>query len=167
MPEKNAIQNAIDFAIATEEMGARTYTSLAKRFADQKELQETFALLARDEEAHKAQFQSLQDKVPPAAAAISRQDDTYRYLRAMAMSEFFDREKGPVKALEQARTVQDVLPCVLGVEKATLGYYIALREAMGGNEILDVVIRAEKQHVTRLMKYILTDEKMKGLGDPF
>ena len=167
MPPKNALQNAIDFAIATEEMGARTYAALAKRFADREELQETFALLARDEETHKAQFQSLHDQVPPAAAAISRQDDTYRYLRAMAMSEFFDLRKGPVKNLKRVKRVQDILLVVLGVEKATLGYYVALQEAMGGNEVLAAIIRAEKQHVTRLMQYILTDEKMKGLADPF
>lgn len=167
MPEQHTIQNAIDFAVAIEETGAKTYAALAKRFDDRKELQETFALLARDEESHKIQFQALRDKVPIAPAAGSDRDDAYRYLRAMAMSEFFDGGKGPVKALEQAGSVQDALLTVLGVEKATLGYYVALQEAMGGHEILAAVIRAEKQHVARLMKYILTDEKMKGLGDPF
>lgn len=167
MSEKNAIQKAIDFAIATEETGARTYTGLAKRFADRKDLQEVFTLLARDEAAHKAQFQALHDKVPASAPALSSTDDKYHFLRAMAMSDFFDQEKGPVKKLAQVENVQEALLCVLGVEKATLGYYVALQEAMGENKALTAIIESEKQHVARLMKYLLTDEKMKGLSDPF
>jgi len=167
MSEQNAIQKAIDFAIATEETGAVTYTELAKRFADKKDLQEAFTMLARDEEVHKAQFQALMKDIPASAASIASDDDKIQLLRAMAMSEFFDLEKGPLKTIGQAQNVQEALRCVLGVEKATLSYYVALQDAIGESKALSGIIQSEKQHVTRLMKYLITDEKMKGLSDPF
>jgi rubrerythrin len=167
MSEKNAIQKAIDFAIATEEAGAQTYTDLAKRFADRKDLQEAFTLLAKDEGVHAAQFKALRSKIPASASSLSSDDDKVHLLRAMAMSDFFDQEKGPLKALKDAKNVQDALLCVLGVEKATLSYYVALQGLMKDDKALAAIIESEKQHIARLMKYIVTDEKMKGMSDPF
>ena len=40
-------------------------------------------------------------------------------------------------------------------------------DVLGEAAALDRIIQAEKSHIVRLMKYILTDEKMKGLADVF
>jgi len=164
MAEELTITEAVEFAIATEEMGMRAYTGLAKRFSEEKQVSEAFALLAEDEKAHRAQFQALLDKVPPDEGVMTK-DEKSRYLRAMAMSEFFRGDAGLVGLLDKAKSLEEALVQVLGFEKATLGYYQAVKDVLGEAPALDSIIQAEKGHIARLMQYILTGAKMRGLRD--
>ena len=166
MLEELTIRKAIEFAIATEQMGMRAYAKLAEAFSDEEEMSEVFSLLAKDEQAHAAQFQTLLKSVPSDPDVIG-DDEQIRYLRAMAMSEFLGGDAGLVGGLEKPESLDQVLVHVLGFEKATLGYYLAVREILGESEPLESIIKAEKSHIARLMKYILTDEKMKELADRF
>ena len=83
------------------------------------------------------------------------------------MSEFFRGDAGLIAKLDKAKSLDEALIHALGFEKATLGYYLAIRDVLGETGVLDMIIEAEKGHIVRLMKYILTDEKMKGLADVF
>jgi len=158
------IRKAIEFAVATEEMGAKAYCQLAEKFSEKEEMSAAFSLLAKDEAAHKARFQTVLDQTPLEETAV-RDNDESGYLRAMAMSEFFAGDEGLIRRLEAAESLQETLLLVLGFEKATFGYYRAVKDVLGGSEVLDSIIRAEKGHIMRLMTYILTDEKFKGLSD--
>jgi hypothetical protein len=40
-----------------------------------------------------------------------------------------------------------------------------MREVLGASDTLDDVIEAEKVHLTKVMQYILTDSKFRGLAD--
>ncbi|NQT12295.1 MAG: hypothetical protein HQ582_06090 [Planctomycetes bacterium] len=164
MPEEITITRAIQFAIATEETGAKAYCKLAERFSEQEEISAAFSLLAKDEAAHKAQFQNALDQAPPEAVGAAT-DENSSFLGAMAMSEFFQGDEGLMGKLEKARDLQEALLCVLNFEKATYGYYRAVRDVLGESEALDRIIQAEKGHIIRLMNYLLTDEKFKGLRD--
>lgn len=83
------------------------------------------------------------------------------------MSEFFRGDGGLIGKLDKSETLDEALLVVLGFEKATLSYYLAVKDILGEVADLDNIIQAEKGHIARLMKYILTDEKMKGLADVF
>jgi rubrerythrin len=164
MLENPTIQKAVEFAVATEDLGAQAYIKLAEKFSGQKEISEAFSILARDEKAHRAQFTALLKKLPPEADQAPG-DEQQQYLRAMAMSEFFGGDAGLAAELEKIQSLEEALLRVFAFEKATLGFYLALREVLGQEDVLDAVIQAEKQHVLRLMQYICTEEKMKGLAD--
>jgi len=166
MSEELTVTKAIEFAVATEDMGVRAYSELAQRFSEQAEISETFSLLARDEKTHRAQFRALLDKAPAEGGVMSK-DERSRYLRAMAFSEFFRGQNGLTDRLQKAEGLDEALLCVLDFEKATLGYYLALKDVLGETEALNSIIQAEKSHIVRLVKYVLTDEKMKGLADVF
>ncbi|MFH1268375.1 MAG: ferritin family protein [Planctomycetota bacterium] len=166
MSEELTVGKAIEFAIATEETGTRAYSKLAEKFSAEEEISAAFSLLAKDEKAHKNQFQALLDHVPRDKGVMPEDEET-RYLRAMAMSDFFAGDAGLIAKLDKAKNLDEALIHVLGFEKATLGYYLAVRDVLGEAEALDRIILAEKSHIVRLMKYILTDEKMKGLADVF
>jgi rubrerythrin len=166
MSEELTITQAIEFAIATEDIGVKAYTKLAKRFSEQEDISEAFSLLAKDEKAHSAQFHKLLDNVPPDEGVMTK-DERSSYIRAMSMSEFFSGDAGLVGRLDKAKSLDEALVHVLGFEKATLGYYLAVKDVLGSTEVLDNIIQAEKSHIVRLMKYIITDEKMKGLADPY
>jgi rubrerythrin len=145
-------------------LAAMAYSRLAKKFSNQEEISEAFSLLAADEMRHRAQFKGLLDELPPEADNVP-QVEKRLYLSAMASSEFFTGEAGITATLEKIQTVNEALVHVLGFEKATLGFYRAIQDTLGQEAALDAIIAAEQQHIARLMKYILTEEKMKGLGD--
>jgi len=64
--------NGIELAVTTERLGANFYKTLAKRFKENAEISELFSILAKDEEAHEAQFKTLLKKVPAGEEAEKR-----------------------------------------------------------------------------------------------
>jgi rubrerythrin len=120
--------------------------------------------LAADEQAHRGQFEALLEKVEPDDEIMTR-EEKHRYLCAMARSEFFKGDTGLATMMDSVQSLNEALTHALGFEKATLGFYVALQEVVGEDERLGAIIEAEKGHIARLMKYILSDEKMEGLGD--
>ena len=146
MSEELTVAKAIQFAVATEDIGVRAYSKLAERFSDQEEIRDVFSHLAKDEKAHRAQFQALLGKVPPEEGVMSDGEKS-RYLQAMATSQFFRGDAGLAGRLDKAQSLQEVLLEVLGFEKATLGYYLAVKDVLGESEALTSVIEAEKSHI--------------------
>jgi rubrerythrin len=158
-----SLKGCITFAVATEDVGAKFYSQLAKRFAGNREVSELFELLGKDEEEHKRQFSQLLNQLPEETGA-SHSPEKSEYVRAMSVSEFFSRE-GPLTNIDKIGNRDDALDKVFGFEKATLGFYQAVQDLIGGSPVLNQVIEAEKSHITRLMKVIITGEKFRSLQD--
>lgn len=159
-------RGCIEFAIATEELGAKFYDRLAQRFDDSQETSDLFILLGKDEEAHKIQFSDLLKHLSDEVGVLNSPEKS-QYIRAMSISEFFSRDKGPFVNIDKIKDRNDALEKVFGFEKATLGFYQAVQDSIGRNSILNQVIEAEKGHVARIMKVILTGEKFRSLQDPW
>ena len=154
-------RKAVDFAIATEKLGAEVYGKLAKRFEGTSELRELFSTLAKDEVAHEREFRALRERLP--ADTGPAQYEQQQYLRAMAISEVFSDEHGIHRHIDKVRTREDALDRALSLEKATLMLYFAMKEVIGPNEALDAIIAAEKRHVVQVTQYSITGESVKGL----
>jgi rubrerythrin len=157
--EDLTIAKAVDFAIKTEETGAKVYSKLANRFADNQELKELFELLAKEEVAHQRTFEKLRERLPE--EPVSGGPEQMQYLRAMSISEFFAGEG--LFSKEQVETREDALHRAFNLEKATLQFYQAMRDVIGENEVLEAVIQAEKSHVVSIMRYLITDAKVRGV----
>jgi rubrerythrin len=158
------LKGCIEFAVATEDVGAKFYRQLAKKFTGHRELPELFELLGKDEEEHKRQFSELLRRLPkePAASGTAGRSD---YVRAMSVSEFFSRDRGPFADIDKIGDRDDALDKVFGFEKATLGFYQAVRDMIGSNAVLNQVIEAEKNHITRVMKIMITGARFRGIED--
>ena len=137
---------------------------MASRFGDDPDVAGIFAQLARDEEVHKVQFTKVLEGVP-----VSPDDELAyergQYLRAMAASKFFSRRSGPFQNPEKITDVGDALKQAFDFERDALGFYQAVRDEIGPNTALDAIIAAEKQHVTQLMKVIMTGARFRSLQD--
>jgi rubrerythrin len=164
MIENVTPERCIEFAIQTEEIGARMYKDLAARFASDRELSELFAGLALEELDHGDRFRALHGRLAAhlRPASTEQQD----YLRAMSMSEVFDAQ-ALSKSVSGIRSRDDALERALALEKATLAYYQAMREIIGPDEFLEVLISVEKKHVVKVMQLLLTGAKFRGLADTF
>ena len=150
----NTPRRAVELAIATEEMGARFYRKLARKFRRDEHLCELFSALELDEESHERQFRKLLDRVPeeePKSYAIAN-----GILRATARSLFFSKSTDVSHAVEEIETREDCLAAVIELEKATLGYYEALRDALGGEPLLDNLVEAERSHLRKATQYMIT-----------
>lgn len=162
--KKPTLRSSIELAITTEKLGASFYRTLAKRFHDNTEIEELFSILAKDEESHEAQFRALLKKVP-SDNGEQGSAEKYEFLAAAAMSEFFAGDEGAMKDIDKIETRDDALARAFALEKASLLYYHAVADVLGENEILRKIISAEKSHLVSVMKYMVTDAKMRGLSD--
>jgi rubrerythrin len=163
--EDLTLRKAVQFAVKTEELGAAFYRRLATHFASDKEVNQVFALLAKDEDTHLAQFKALLDTVPAGEDALQYEQE--QYLRAMATAEIFSGDSGLFKNVDAIGSVADAMEKALHLEKATVTYYIAMRDVLPESKVLDTIIASEKHHVVQVMRYLITGAKMRGLSDTF
>lgn len=164
MIEGISLRGCLEFAVATEDAGAKFYNRLAKRFAGSQEVANLFESLGKDEQLHKQQFSELLDRLPR-EVGITMAPEKSEYVRAMSISEFFSHHGGPFKNIDEIESRDDALEKVFEFEKATLGFYQAVQEVLGDNATLNQVIETEKSHITRLMKVVITGEKFRSLQD--
>jgi rubrerythrin len=157
------LRKSLEFAVTTEDLGAKFYSELSNKFVDKPEIKELFATLARDEVVHKKQFTGLLENL--SEEKISTNEDNIRYLQAMATSENFSTENGPFKEVDKIKSKEEALAKSFELEKATLGYYQAIKEILGENDSLNAIINAEKKHVVNLMKVMVSDGKLRSLED--
>jgi rubrerythrin len=166
MIEDLNLHKAVEFAIKTEEQGAAFYDRLAAKFADNEELKEVFTVLARDEEIHQIQFRRLLKELPE-GERCELSDADQEYLRALSAAEIFYGNNDALNKVDDMETAQDGLERALGLERSTLLYYTAMREVLGSSEVLDAIIQTEKEHMVRVMKYMVTGAKMRGLLEDY
>ena len=83
----------------------------------------------------------------------------------MSVSDYFDTEEGPFKDVDKITDRDDALGHAFELEKATLGFYNAVKSVLGENDTLNSVIQAEQNHITVLMKVMVTEGKFRSLQD--
>lgn len=167
MIEDVTAAKCVDLAVRLEELGAELYRRLAIRFATDGELSALFQGLRRDEVHHQEQFRGLRDRAASRPAGRALSDEQKQYLRAMSMADAFPGGEGLEADLDAIKTREDALERVLGAEKATLAFYQAMRDVLGGDEVLESLISVEKTHVVKVMELMITGAKYRGLADRF
>ena len=155
MLEDITLKGCIEFAVATEELGAENYSRLAEKFSGDPDVAQLFTRLSEDELAHKQQFSELMKQSPGSGDGPSGETDDY--LKAMSYTIFFSRLHGPFKDIDKVRDRQDALLNALEFEKATIGFYKAVEEVRGGSEQLSRIIAAERSHIVAIMKALLVE----------
>jgi rubrerythrin len=165
MIENVTVKHCIEFAVATEDIGAKYYARLADKFSSAKEVSDLFKQLGKDEQIHRQQFSELLNALPP-ETDLSNSPEKTQYVRAMSISEFFSHHHGPFKDIDKIENRDDALEKAFDFEKATLGFYKAVEESLGTNPTLTQVIETEKGHIVSLMKAMLVEgSKFRSLQD--
>jgi rubrerythrin len=148
------LSSLVELAIATEQLGAKFYRDLARRFSEDAVLGALFEQLALEEEQHEDHFAQLRDTLLPAVHEID--GGQQRYLQAMAVSQFFTLRSGPFEDVEFILDDLDGLRHALDFEKSTLGFYHAVREVLGPSEVIDELVATERGHVMRIVDVMAT-----------
>jgi rubrerythrin len=164
MEQDFTLRESIQLAITTEQLGREYYNRMAGKFKDHKDVVDIFTQLAKDEQTHEEQFKKILENVPQEENTPERYE-LYQYMRATAISEFF--QKDYFKKIAGIDEPTEALVTALNFEKATLQFYKAMREVMGEHKQLDAIIGMERNHVLALVRIIPTDAKFRGLGDSY
>jgi rubrerythrin len=163
--EEITLAKAVQFAVTTEELGAKAYRHLAEKLKNDTEIAAIFVKLAEDEQAHEKYFRGLLEEV--SREAPRDYGEEFEVLRAMSISQFFSSRDGLKRDIDSIKTREDALKRSFELEKATLGYYYSLKDALGKRAQLDAIIAAEKEHLVKVMQYMVTESKFRGLSDGF
>lgn len=146
-----SIREIFEMAIETEKLGYKFYTNMAKKFKGNKGLKGLFDILAEKEKQHEKTFIELKkivgDREP------SNWEEVESFFRAVSESEFFLGKQKALPSMTHVKSIRDAVNYAMGFEKATLLYYIGLREEVREKHILDEIIREEKNHLTWLHKF--------------
>ncbi len=157
--EKMTVRGALEIAVKTEQLGDKFYTELANRYSGNPKLQEMFEFLAKDETEHEKQFKALLENYKDDDTPLSQEDT--EYLQAVDLSKFFKY----MEDLGEDLTPKDVLKLAYRVEKEAVLFFSGIRDAIGGNPELEAIIKMEKQHMSKVMKYLVEDSKFRGIED--
>jgi rubrerythrin len=151
------LRNCAEFAVATENLGARFYGQVAQKFVDKQELGDMFERLSSDKQHHKSQFSQILSGMPQESASAFLAEKG-RFLRAASLSKFFSNDWGVLGDIEELQDRASVLRWALGLEEATLMFYRAMEDTLGENPMLSQIIEVERSHIANLMNALLVEE---------
>lgn len=166
MSYETEIREVIEVAIETEKVGRVFYEKMARVFGKEQEISELFSKLADDEKIHESIFRSLLAETP-GFVDPDRKDESLTFLKVMVLPEMLLNDEEARDRLVDIRTTKDALYRALRLEKDTYAYYAAMLDLLGKQKALNRIIKEEKQHITKLVEYIITGAKMRGLGDKY
>lgn len=153
-----SINDVIDIAIRAEDLGAKAYVDLSKKFSNDSNLKDLFENLARDEVEHKLFFTELSKKTSNLKLSLAEVDR--EFLQGVDISKFFE----PIQK-SQDMSITDIFKLIYDFEKESVLFYVGIRDVVEDEKILDEIIRVEKDHMNRIMKFILTDSLYRGIKD--
>ncbi len=143
--DKFSTREVIEQAVQTEKLGCEFYTAMAKRFKENEKLKNLFEMLAVNEQQHEKRFSELKNKIED--EEIENWEEVSQYLRAIVESEFFLGKNKSLPLLEHVKTANDALNFALEFEKETLLYYHSLNNIIDEKDVMNDIIKEEKQHI--------------------
>ncbi|MFP4368193.1 MAG: ferritin family protein [Candidatus Kapaibacterium sp.] len=154
------LKDAIQIAIKAEDHGIKYYSELAQKFSKDQELKETFEKLAKDEVEHKSQFSDLMKSIDGKEFKMSAIDK--EFIKGVNIEKFFEG----MEVVDRHERAQAALTRAYAFEKESVLFYSGIRDIIGSSPELDKIIQYEKEHMTKLLKYIIVDDsKFRGIED--
>ncbi len=146
-------QEVISLGIRIEENGRDFYRTLCARYM-QKEAQELFSFLAREEERHIATFNAIgagaEEYVPPE----SYPGEAAAYLKDLAARHIFTKERSGELLAQMVQSVAEALDRSIVFEEDSVALYTGIRRLVPTHEqkVVDELIAQERSHVQLLMR---------------
>jgi len=151
---KYNINEVMEMAVRTEQLGYQFYTSIAAKFAKDEKLASLFSKLASKEKMHEKTFSELKEMVAKSGPEPVEWEEVSNYMRAFVESEFFLGKGKSLPSMDNIKSVKDAVKFALGFEKETLLYFMELRKIVKEKEVMDEVINEEKSHIMWLAAFM-------------
>jgi len=137
-----------------ERNGITFYEKAAERFQGEEE--STLLSLARMERNHELAFAGMRRDLAEAdegLQALDPEGESERYLAALADGKIFDLNADPVALLGQRESVKGILELAIEMEKDSVVFYVAIKDAVPeslGKDRIDKIIKEEMDHIILL-----------------
>ncbi|OHB56593.1 MAG: hypothetical protein A2173_01915 [Planctomycetes bacterium RBG_13_44_8b] len=148
-----------EIAEQIEQNGAKFYRLAAEKAKD-KSARQFFLQLADMEAGHETVFadmkKSLQDE-DEQADVFDPNNETVYYLKAIARSAGWEGKSMPHDEFSGSETPKQIIKTAIEAEKASINYYLGLRElvaSQAGKKKVDGIIKEEMSHVVALQKQL-------------
>ena len=137
-----------------ERNGITFYEKAAERF--QGDEKRTLLSLANMERNHERVFASMRRELADAdqeLKAFDPEGESERYLAAFADGRIFDLKADPVALLGPQESVQGILELAIDLEKDSVVFYVAIKDAVPerlGKDRIEKIIKEEMDHIVLL-----------------
>jgi len=149
------LDEIFELAEQIERNGARFYRRAAEILVDEQAVRLLTDLAAMEDE-HEQTFQSLRANLVKEEWREERAwetDEHALYLQAMGDQAVFDVRVDPLQRLTGVTSLQEVLTLAIGLEKASIDFYVGLQKLtrpQRGREEIDRILEEEIKHVVTL-----------------
>ena len=137
-----------------ERNGIVFYEKAAERFSGDEE--RTLLSLAKMERNHERAFASMRRELADGDEGLEAFDpegEAEKYLAAIADGQIFDLNADPVALLGQQDSIRGILELAIGLEKDSVVFYVAIKEAVPeslGKDKIEKIIKEEMDHIILL-----------------
>ena len=144
----------LEIAEQIERNGIAFYEKAAERF--QGDEKRTLLGLANMERNHERAFASMRRELADADEGLKAFDpegEAEKYLAAIADGKIFDLKADPLALLGPQESVQGILELAIDLEKDSVVFYVAIKDAVPeglGKHKVEKIIKEEMDHVVLL-----------------
>lgn len=163
MSKNITIKQCVEFAIKTEAEMSLFYDRLAKQCEKDDQIASLFRTLSMDEALHKKQFEIILKTAEDEERDLTRDENDFfnAMSLSMAFSDLYNLKNFIYHKDKKEKLLQDLFE----FEKATYGFYAALKEIMGHHTALRDIVNIEKRHVVAVMKLAVTGTQFTSMAD--
>lgn len=157
-------KEVFEIAIRIEENGAAFYRKAAELQNDPED-KKFLETLASMEDRHKADFESMKDKISDlekTQTVFDPQEEMGMYLAAMADSHGGEGHPDVLDMFNGSETTTEVVTTAIDLEKQSILFYIGLTDfvpAKYGRDKIQSIIDEEKKHVVQLTGFLKKAQK--------
>jgi rubrerythrin len=148
------VDETLKIAEQIERNGIAFYERAAERFHGEEK--RTLLSLANMERNHERAFAGMRRELADAderLKAFDPEGESQRYLAALADGQIFDLKADPVALLGGEQSVQDILELAIDLEKDSVVFYVAIKDAVPeglGKPKVEKIIKEEMDHIILL-----------------
>jgi rubrerythrin len=148
------VDEILKIAEQIERNGIAFYERAAERFHGEEK--RTLLSLANMERNHERAFAGMRRELADAderLKAFDPEGESQRYLAALADGQIFDLKADPVALLGGEQSVQDILELAIDLEKDSVVFYVAIKDAVPeglGKPKVEKIIKEEMDHIILL-----------------
>jgi rubrerythrin len=152
-----------EIAEQVERNGMAFYERAAERFSG--DAKSTLLRLADMEVTHQQVFAAMRRELSDADLGLKAFDpdgEAARYLAAFADGKIFDLNADPLALLGPENSVRDILETAIGLEKDSVVFYVAIKDAVPeslGEDKIDRIIQEEMAHILLLSRTLSSLDK--------
>ena len=149
----------LEIAEQIEQNGAKFYRDAAV-VAGNRSIRQFFLTLAGMEDKHKKIFADMAKNIQDAAGeakVFDPDNETVYYLKAIAKSAGWEGKASLYAEFAGSETLEQILKRAIEAEKASINYYVGLKDFVASQEDknkVNAIIKEEMGHVVTLQKHL-------------